>query len=319
MIKSPKIPIFPTFKFIELEDRQEIELFTHQFEPYSDYNFVSLWSYDIKKEIQISKLNDNLIVRFTDYLTGEPQYSFLGTKSLKHTIHTLLEHVKKLKVKPQLKLIPEITILNNPKISSLFQVEEDRDNFDHIYSTQEMSILSGPRYEKKRYKVNLFKRNYPRVEVSPMQLTDEYVKKHILDVFAIWAKHKNLDSEQTIHEHAAIQNLLNHSDKFDLICLGIWDKNKLIGFSITEIAHHGYSIFHFAKADLHYKGIFEYLYHKTAQELYKRKCNLLNREQDLGITGLRAAKESWRPIKYLKKYIISHREIAESTLYKPQT
>ena len=66
------IPQFPEFKSLELSDKKDIESFTKRFPPYSDFNFVSMWSWDIKEEIRISQLNGNLVVRFTDYLTGKP-------------------------------------------------------------------------------------------------------------------------------------------------------------------------------------------------------------------------------------------------------
>lgn len=72
------IPKFPKFKHIELIDKEEIEKITQKFPPYSDFNFISMWSWDIKVEMIISKLNNNLVVRFTDYLTGYPFFSFLG-------------------------------------------------------------------------------------------------------------------------------------------------------------------------------------------------------------------------------------------------
>lgn len=72
------IPEFPQFKVLELSDKGDIEVFTKKFPPYSDFNFVSMWSWDIKGDMRISQLNDNLVVRFTDYLTGNPFFSFFG-------------------------------------------------------------------------------------------------------------------------------------------------------------------------------------------------------------------------------------------------
>jgi len=304
------IPTFPRFKLLELGDKKEVEFITHLFEPYSDYNFASLWSYNVKNEVQLSKLNGNLIVRFSDYITGEGVFSLLGDSLNNHTINTInsiLDYARKTGLIPQLKLIPEVVVLKNPKLLSLFRVEEDRDNFDHIFSTSEISTLTGSKFGNKRNKVNLFKRNNPKIRIGPLQLTSEPVKNDIMDLFMVWAKNKNLNSESITHEHTAIRNLLAHSDKFNLTSIGLWDKKKLVGFTITENTHHGYSIFHFVKANLAYRGIFEYLYHITAKELYKMGSHFINREQDLGITALRTAKESWRPIRYLKKYTISHR------------
>lgn len=61
---------FPQFKKLELADKKDIEKFTSKFPPYSDFNFVSMWSWDIRGEMRVSQLNGNLVVRFTDYLTG---------------------------------------------------------------------------------------------------------------------------------------------------------------------------------------------------------------------------------------------------------
>lgn len=69
---------FPQFKELELEDKEEIEKFTSKYPPYSDFNFVSMWSWDVRGDMRVSKLNNNLVVRFTDYLTGSPFFSFLG-------------------------------------------------------------------------------------------------------------------------------------------------------------------------------------------------------------------------------------------------
>lgn len=302
-----KIPTFPEFKPLELNDKEELELLVQQFEPYSDYNFVSLWSYNVKEDIQISKLNNNLVVRFSDYITGEGFYSFLGDSSLEETIDTLIKHSEFTGLKPYLKLIPEKVI--SESLSSVFYIEEDRDNFDHIFSTQEIGLLSGSKFENKRNKVNFFTKNYPQANIQILRLSDQAIHNNILKLFKVWVENKSQSLEETENELVAIKRLLEHSDKFNLIGLGVFNNNELVAFSITEIVHQNYSMFHFAKADKLYKGLYEFLYHKTAQELHKRGSLFLNREQDLGIPGLRAAKESWRPINHLKKYKITHKTI----------
>ena len=79
------IPEFPEFKKLELSDKEDVEAFTKKFPPYSDFNFVSMWSWDIKGEMRLSILNGNLVVRFTDYITGDPFYSFLGNNKTNET------------------------------------------------------------------------------------------------------------------------------------------------------------------------------------------------------------------------------------------
>ena len=48
------LPTFPEFKPLELSDKNDVENFTSKFPPYSDFNFVSMWCWDIKEEMRIS-------------------------------------------------------------------------------------------------------------------------------------------------------------------------------------------------------------------------------------------------------------------------
>ena len=101
------IPNFPSFKKLEFGDKKAIEEITKAFEPYSDYNFVSLFVWDSDEEIKLSSLNNNLVVLFIDYVTKEKFYSFIGSNRVEATIDTLLSHAKKENLVPSLKLIPE--------------------------------------------------------------------------------------------------------------------------------------------------------------------------------------------------------------------
>lgn len=314
--KKQRVPNFPDFKKLELEDKDEIESIVKQFDPYSDYNFVSLFSYDVDEEVQISKLNGNLIVRFSDYVSSELFYSFLGNNSLENTIHTLLKHSEVSGLTPKLKLIPEVNFLEK-KIFNAFFIEEDRDNFDYLLSTEEISKLNGRKYEKKRNKINTFLKSNSNIKSALIDLKDSATHTQIYEVFSLWEKTKGKEGSETIHELKAIKKLLSNIHYFNVLCLGIYIDGIIKGFTITEISHNNVAIFHFTKADSSFKGIFEYIYQQIAQELFKKGSIFLNREQDLGLPGLRAAKKSWRPIKYLKKYTISPKTKVPTKLSSP--
>lgn len=59
------IPEFPEFKKLELSDEEKIEKITKKFPPYSDFNFVSMWSWNIYNTVTISQLKKNLVVLLT--------------------------------------------------------------------------------------------------------------------------------------------------------------------------------------------------------------------------------------------------------------
>ena len=76
------IALFPEFSKIDISHRYEIEAITSKFEPYSDFNFVSLFCWDTDGSAAVSVSNDNLIIKIPDYINGIPVYSMLGDSKI---------------------------------------------------------------------------------------------------------------------------------------------------------------------------------------------------------------------------------------------
>jgi uncharacterized protein len=298
------LPKFPDFKRLELQDRHQFYQFTKDLPPYSDYNFVSLWSYDVEEDTLISNLNGNLVIRLRDYITNELSYSFFGNFKVIETVEELVGYMEGKGTKPILKLIPEINFEHHQQlIHHHFTVVEDRDNFDYIFSLEKISNLPGSEYAGKRNKIARLLREHPNVEAKLIDLKNEENHKHLLYIFSHWGEYK--ETEDTAHEFKALKRLLNNSEHLDLLCLGVYLNDKIEAFTITEVLPSNFSLAHFTKADPKIIGIFEFLYKSMAKDLLNRDCLFFNREQDLGLEGLRTAKLSWRPVKFLKKYTIS--------------
>jgi hypothetical protein len=298
------IPLFPEFKKLELEDREDIENITKKFPPYSDFHFTSLWSYNTEELAEISILNGNLVLKFTDYMTNEVFLTFIGENLLKDTIVTLLDFAQKHHLMQKLGLIPEHCIKTHPELYNEFIIEEDRDNYDYILNTDELSELKGNKYRAKRNFVNRYKKFYMSHSVSKIDLTNQSIQNQIIDLFLLWEKQNKKTREDTETELIAIKRLLKVAYKWDLYSIGLFDGQKMIAFSINELAHDQHSVIHFEKADTSYIGIYQYLKQLTARHLKELGSAYINYEQDLGIEGLRKAKESWVPTHYLKKYTI---------------
>ena len=297
------IPEFPEFKKLELADKDEIENFTKQFPPYSDFNFVSMWSWDIKGDMRVAWLNGNLVVKFTDYLTSQPFYSFLGTNKVNDTAAALIEISKVLGQKASIGLIPEVTAqLLDPEE---FVVLEDRDQFDYIFDLKVVASLEGSSFGRKRTHMRKFMLN-SGVRLEKHSVTDEGVMSNIRSVSNLWVQVKsgdnpNFESEKEIK---ALERFLLSGLKKDLIVVLIFIGDTAVGYSVSEKIHGVYAISHFSKADYSYDGIYEYLAQSTAKELLNFDCIYLNFEQDLGIQGLRKNKQSFSTGIFLKKYSV---------------
>jgi len=299
------IPEFPNFKAIELSDKEEVEKFTKKFPPYSDFNFASMWSWDIKGEMRISQLNGNLIVRFNDYLTGEPFYSFLGNNMVNETAEALLELSKKEGLGLQLKLIPEEVIKGLDL--ERFDSNEDRDHFDYIYNVETFSKLESSKFNVRRRHTRFFSKTFLH-DIKKHDEIDVSLKGQILNLYNDWANEKGekITTEYSQHEFLALSRFISASEHMDFFVVGIYYENRLIAVALTENTPNQFNLSHFQKAvNSNFKGLNTYLVHEIAKMLEKENIKYINWEQDLGISGLRENKEAYLPCGFLKKYSLS--------------
>jgi uncharacterized protein len=298
--------VFPNFKKITLEDKNEIENFTKKFSPYSDFNFISLWSYDTHNDVVYSWLNGNFVMRFRDYLTKDYFLTFLGNAKPKETIISLLEYSKNNNILDKLELIPEDNIkeLLISEQTDLI-ITEDIDQHDYIIPLKETIDLSNinPHKQKSYYK---FLDDY-KFEVKELDLSDEKIQIEMLDLFEIWKLQKGEKADEANNEFLAMKKLFDHAKSFSLFSLGIYINQKLICYIIDERLQEPFVIGHFLKADLSFKGVYEVMNKISAEMHYQKGYKYINIEQDLGIEGLRISKKQRNPAFYLKKYIISYK------------
>jgi len=299
-VEKETLPKFPNFKPLEILDKKIIEAITNKFPPYSDFNFLSLWSWNIQGETRISQLHGNLVVRFTDYLTGQPFYSFLGNNRINDTVNALFELSREEKIPQILKLIPEDSIKNLDK--NRFKLEEDRDNFDYIYPIEKLKTYDGNKLRGRRNFCNRFKNKYS-AKVKIIEIPNQDV---ILSLFLLWAKNKGRTPDEVKNEQEALKKCLLIKNNADIIIIGIFIKEELIAFSICDVLRPKYVILHFEKADERYEGIYSFLMQENAKIFSVNGFKYINFEQDLGIPGLRLSKKSFYPAFFLKKYTIKN-------------
>lgn len=301
------LPEFPHFKKLELTDREALEQVALRFQPFSDYNFTSLYSYDTLERVELSSLHGNVVVQFIDYVTTEPFLSFLGDNRLLDTVGALLEHARARGLVEELRLVPDLPGLAE-QAARRYLVEEDPDNFDYILSALELAEMKGSKYRAKRNLVHRFLHSYPHHQVVDLDLADPAVQQEVEDLLCLWEKMKNIPKEETENEVTAIRRLLRSVGRFpDLVPIGIYVEGRLVGFSIDERVHAGHGLIHFEKADLSYVGCYQYLKMATARRFLELGCSLINYEQDLGLPNLRKAKRQWQPVSYLKKLRLRRR------------
>jgi|ERR1035437_123497 hypothetical protein len=304
------IPDFPKFKKLEFSDKADVEFFTNKYPPYSDFNFTSMWCWDTHSKMRISKLNSNLVVRFNDYLTKDKMFcSFFGNGDPTDTAVKLLDYAVKENLEPVLKYIPQFTIvgIDQDQVS----VEEERDHFDYILDNRKLIDYKGrPLHNHANFKKRFTEIHGNNLDIKLLNMSNGNHKNHIDTLNQLWSKNKTIQGKEVISEleEKAIERIFDlgkESDSF--IIVSIFHNDKMIGFTIDELLSGEYSIRHFMKADVAFKGVYSYLVSESAKYSLETGRTYVNIEQDLGLLGMRQAKKSFEPATLLKKYTIGYK------------
>ncbi|MEK7602963.1 MAG: phosphatidylglycerol lysyltransferase domain-containing protein [Patescibacteria group bacterium] len=303
-----KLKKFPDFEPLDLKHKDVLKKIADGFPSYSDFNFVSLFSWDTKGSIAVSVCNENLIIKFTDYIDNSEFYSLLGTNRLEETIEILIKQAKKSGIRTDLSLVPESVVkkLKKANFSDGLVINEDPDNHDYIISVGELVEFKTNRFRGKKNLLNRFSRQYGEGSESlELDLRDVKTQKEIIQLLSDWQSSRNRQDHEVHNEFQAIRRSLDNHHYLEIKGFGVRYNDKLIAFTLFEVLKNKVAIIHFDKANVHFEGIFEHLKHNFAKHLAQMNIELINYEQDLGIEGLRRAKQSYHPVNYLKKYTIS--------------
>ena len=182
-----------------------------------------------------------------------------------------------------------------------FNISADRNNFDYVYLAQDLINLSGRKFHGKKNHLNAFKREYPDAKYLP--ITEEIIPQCREQINIWYETHKraNPDDEFICYERAAIHEIFDHFDAFKLKGGAILIDNKVVAFTFGEKLNSDTAVIHVEKADHNIRGIYvainqSFVENEWADMIY------INREEDMGIEGLRKAKNSYCPIKMIEKF-----------------
>lgn len=293
---------FPQFQPITWSTRQEIDDLSSQFETYSEFNAMNMWCWHTKYR-EVCQLNGNLVLTIVEPASGERLLTFLGQHETVQTARQLLQAAPALGCAPRLRLIPHAVIEADPAFMSQFAVREDIDS-DYLLSTLEWANLEGSRYRDARKQVRAFQDRY---EYTFRRLDLESPDDHssIEDLHGRWAQQKEVgDEAATANELSALQRLLAVADDRSLVGFGLFSRNSLVGFLLCEYRSSGNVFGHFWKADRTFRGAQRFVLHLACREFSRAGFHELNIGQDLGLPGLRRAKQSFQPCRLLRKYAI---------------
>jgi len=285
------------FRPITFEDRAFFMEFQSRYPPeHSDYIFSTMVCWQHYMRYSYAKYHDSLII-MTEF-EGEVRFRPpMGPKDC-----TALEEV--------IRLSKEINGENSfsvvdPDMKEWLQAEfpnmvfqPQRDYFDYVYLSGDLAELPGKRYLKIRNQLNYFLKHntFSAEKISEENIAD--VRKFLLK----WCVQKGCEEEPLLNsERIAVQTALAHFFELGLTGLIIRINGVIEAFSVFEKMSKDTAVVHFEKANFAYKGIYQIINRETAKFL-SNDFKFINREADMGITGLRSAKEKYHPHHFVEVY-----------------
>lgn len=180
----------------------------------------------------------------------------------------------------------------------MFDIMPKREDFDYLYLTDKLSSLSGRKLHSKRNHIARFEETG---EWSYEEMTPENIGgcREMYQNWLIQNKDRLDDSIQK--EQVLVEGCFAHFRDLKLEGGVLVQKGKVAGFSIGSPLNSDTFIVHIEKADTTIQGAYPMLNRQFVRH-NMMDFQYVNREDDLGLEGLRKAKLSYYPDILLEKY-----------------
>lgn len=279
----------PEFKPFSLKDRDLFETYSHLYDPVScEYNFANLFAWQVPCHFSWALYQDRILIHDANEKTILKPY---GKPFNIDELALLSLQLQAAGLSPDISLFTKQDLEQFPGVEQYYRIKPMRDHAEYLYDVHSLATLTGVKLHKKRNLISQFVRAYPEYEIKPLS-GDCHQKAfdlagQLMNQFATIPK-------TLAQEYQALQASFENFEALDLEGLVLCIKENVIAFSIfSRINETSYDI-QFEKSDMNFKGAAQVINQETAKYLENR-CMILNREQDLGIKGLRQAKLSYEP------------------------
>ena len=194
-----------------------------------------------------------------------------------------------------------VKYLNLPEDKYL--VEEQVDSRDYLYNGDAMRSLAGKKLHKKKNRVNAFKREYEgRYEYRRLCCSDSHDVWVFLDR---WRQQKGEEVEEHLdYEVKGIHDILKNCSEFSIHMGGVYIDGQMEAFTIgssNPVEH--MAVIHIEKANPEINGLYQFINQEFLIEEFP-EAEWVNREDDMGLEGLRKAKMTYYPADYARKYLV---------------
>lgn len=176
-----------------------------------------------------------------------------------------------------------------------FAVREDDGMRDYIYNAGDLAELPGSKFSAKRNLIHQFERDNPGWRVEPLR-PDPMKCPQMCRFIEEWRRTADGENGSLGDDVAALGAAFENwgTGLFNGCAIHAAD-GSLVAFCVYSIPTPDSADIHFEKAAHGVKGAYQMINRETARILVRQGVKWINREQDMGVPGLRRAKLSYCP------------------------
>ncbi len=300
---------------VSLEDREKFDSFVNKF-PHetSGMSFSSIFMWSREYTYTYDIINDYLCMAGLSNFEGEDEAPFLfpilprggrcDKSKLIETFKTVQTRFDEFGKPFVMRLVPLcLREIYEDAMPGSFVFIDDPSNYDYLHRVSDLVQLKGKAYHGKKNHLNHFNMDYgSSCEVVPMssELTAE-----ALDLVRRINERKGVSEfEQMLldGEYKMLEKILPDFEKIGLEGVALRIGGLVQGFAFGGALGSDTIVEHVEKANTAYNGIYQKLNNEFCRSLGDR-YEFINREEDMGLPGLRHSKESYRPVRLIEKQI----------------
>jgi hypothetical protein len=288
------IPEYPEARPLQLTDKTLFQEQFHALQPQvSEFTFANLFLFRHIHRYTVTAVAGSLVVCGCGY--DESPYflpPLTGERGI--TTRRLLREGKTLYGADEQFVVEHLD-------GDALTVVEDRDNDDYLYSRSELAELPGKRFHKKKNRINYFaaRHSYTVETFSRLHL------ESALLLLSEWQRVHQEDMNRSLAaEIAATREGLELAADLGLSGVVILTGGKVVAFALGEQLNADTAVCHFEKADPFLEGLAQ-LVNREFSRSQPANCSFINREQDLGESGLREAKLTYLPVGMVRKFRVT--------------
>jgi len=287
------------FKSINLRDRARLlPFFSHNPQVSHQYTFGIFYTWNQGTFLYDFAIQDDIL--FLTAINSDTKKKSMFKPLSKHKQLTPAEIAQKMSSLNIEKLIMVdkawLDQFSTDEWSKYFKITEDPDLADYYYLAENLANLKGAKFSKKRNLISQFNREQNNKTVSLEPIIKSSTEQ-IIEIQKTWMKSKypNGPTPTLEREYQALIRSLKHFKFLELMGWTLKIDHQIIAFSIAEKINPETVLIHFEKTQPGIKGVGQVINQEVAKRLAP-DFKYINRECDMGDSGLRQAKRSYHPI-----------------------